>query len=65
MVTTHMFNLFRSNPSKKLRKQYDALLEKAMLAQRNGDIKSYSLLTAESEDLWKKIEHMEASNKEK
>ncbi|GFD78726.1 hypothetical protein KUL118_15880 [Tenacibaculum sp. KUL118] len=54
-----MFGLFKSNPTKKLRKQYDALLEKAMHAQRNGDIKTYSLLTAQSEQLWKEIEALE------
>jgi hypothetical protein len=54
-----MFGLFKSNPTKKMRKQYDALLEKAMHAQRNGDIKTYSLLTAQSEKLWKEIEALE------
>jgi len=54
-----MFGLFKSNPTKKLRKQYDALLEKAMYAQRNGDIKTYSMLTAQSEELWKEIERLE------
>lgn len=54
-----MFGLFKSNPTKKLRKQYDALLEKAMHAQRNGDIKTYSMLTAQSEELWKEIERLE------
>jgi len=35
------------------------LLEKAMHAQRNGDIKTYSMLTAQSEELWKEIERLE------
>ena len=51
-----MFGLFKANPEKKLRKKYDALLEKAMLAQRSGDIRSYSMLTAEAESVWKEIE---------
>ncbi len=51
-----MFGLFNSDPTKKMRKQYDALLEKAMHAQRNGDIKTYSTLTAEAEALWEKIQ---------
>ncbi|HAI72528.1 MAG TPA: hypothetical protein DCW74_03360 [Alteromonas australica] len=54
-----MFNLFKSNPTKKLRRQYDKLLERAMHAQRNGDIKTYSMLTAESETLYKQIEAIE------
>ena len=40
-----MFGLFKSDPAKKLLKQYKAKLEKAMHAQRNGDIRSYSFLT--------------------
>jgi hypothetical protein len=54
-----MFRLFKSNPSKKLRRQYDKLLERALHAQRNGDIKTYSMLTAESDVLLKQIETIE------
>ena len=54
-----MFGLFKSDPTKKMRKQYDVKLEQAMLAQRKGDIKSYSMLTAEAEALWKEIEALE------
>lgn len=58
-----MFGLFKSNPTKKLRKQYDALLEKAMHAQRNGDIKTYSMLTAQAEELWSEIARLESDKK--
>jgi hypothetical protein len=34
-----------------------------MLAQRKGDIKTYSMLTAEAEGLWKEIEKLEAATK--
>lgn len=51
-----MFGIFKSDPSKKLRKTYDMKLEKAMLAQRKGDIKTYSMLTAEAEAIWEQIE---------
>ena len=34
-------------------------LEQAMLAQRKGDIKSYSLLTAEAEKMWEQIQALE------
>jgi hypothetical protein len=54
-----MFGLFKSNPTKKLRKQYDIKLEQAMQAQRKGDIKTYSLLTADAEAIWKQIEALE------
>ena len=43
-----MFGLFKSNP-KKASKKYDALLEKGMHAQRNGDMKAYAMITAEAE----------------
>ena len=55
-----MFSLFRSDPVKKLRKSYHAKLEQAMLAQRNGDIISFSFMTAEAEGLLKEIEALEA-----
>lgn len=54
-----MFELFKSDPTKKLKKQYALKLEQAMTAQRNGDIKTYSQLTYDAEALLKKIEHLE------
>lgn len=54
-----MFGLFKTDPSKKLRKQYDILLEKGMQAQRKGDIRLYAELTNEAETLWKQIEVIE------
>jgi hypothetical protein len=53
-----MFSIFKRNPEKKLRKQYDQQLEKAMLAQRNGDMKSYAMITAEAEKTWAEIESL-------
>lgn len=58
-----MFGIFKSNPTKKLRKTYDIKLEQAMLAQRKGDIKTYSMLTAEAEELWSQIEALEPQDK--
>jgi len=58
-----MFSLFKSDPEKKLRKRYQATLERAMLAQRNGDIKSYSFITAEAEGILKEIKALEAVEK--
>ena len=54
-----MFKFLTPDPAKKLRKNYDIKLEQAMLAQRNGDIKRYSMLTAEAEALWQEIESLE------
>lgn len=50
-----MFSFFKSDPTKKLNKLYENKLEEAMYAQRNGDIKSYSMLTYEAEELHKQI----------
>lgn len=58
-----MFGLFKSNPTKKLRNVYDTKSTQAMLAQRKGDIKMYSMLTAEAELIWKEIEQLEAAQK--
>ena len=58
-----MFGMFNSNPTKKMRKQYNALLEKAMVAQRNGDMKSYAKIREESETLWSEIQAIEKGAK--
>jgi hypothetical protein len=58
-----MFSFLKADPSKKLRKIYDQKSTDAMLAQRKGDIKTYSMLTAEAEELWKQIEKLEADKK--
>ncbi len=54
-----MFSIFKKDPLKKLNKSYNAKLEQAMQAQRNGDIKMYSLLTAEAEKIEKQIQAIE------
>ena len=54
-----MFSWLKSDPVKKLRKAYDQKLEQAMHAQRNGDMRLYADLTAESEDIWQKIQQLE------
>lgn len=51
-----MFNFFKSDPTKKLEKQYKEKLEEALLAQRNGDIRTYSMLTEEAEGLLKRLD---------
>ena len=50
-----MFSIFKRDPIKTLDKAYEAKLEQAMLAQRNGDIKSYATLTSEAENIKKDI----------
>lgn len=51
-----MFSFFKANPIKKLNERYEKKLEEAMLAQRNGDIKGYSQLTFEAEQIFKEIQ---------
>jgi hypothetical protein len=59
-----MFSIFKKDPIKKLNKQYDAKLEQAMYAQRNGDIKSYSMITAEADSIAMEIKALEQSLKQ-
>ncbi|MEH8018185.1 DUF6435 family protein [Rheinheimera muenzenbergensis] len=54
-----MFGWLKSDPVKKLRKAYDQKLEQAMHAQRNGDMRLYADLTAESEEIWQTIQQLE------
>lgn len=54
-----MFGWLKSDPVKKLRTAYDQKLEQAMHAQRNGDMRLFADLTAESEELWQKIEQLQ------
>ena len=55
-----MFGFLEGNPQKKLQKKYEQLLEQAMQSQRNGDIKRYSMLTAEAEKVREAIENSES-----
>jgi len=54
-----MFSFFKKDPLKALNKQYFQKLEQAMQAQRNGDIRSYSMISSEAEELRMKIEALE------
>ena len=54
-----MFSFLKKDPIKNLNKQYFQKLENAMHAQRNGDIKSYSMISAEAETIRAEIEELE------
>lgn len=54
-----MFSLFQRSPIKQLQKQHEALLTRAFEAQRNGNIRQYSMLTAEADALREEIQAME------
>ncbi|EWH10416.1 hypothetical protein DS2_08083 [Catenovulum agarivorans DS-2] len=57
-----MLSFFKKDPIKKLNKLYAAKLEQAMWAQRNGDIRSYAMLTAEAEKIAEEIEQLKNSS---
>ncbi|WJG10945.1 DUF6435 family protein [Aliiglaciecola sp. LCG003] len=59
-----MFSIFKSDPTKKLRKSYYLKLEQAMLAQRKGDIKSYAIITEQAEEIQKQIQAIEMAQKD-
>ncbi|MCC2618099.1 DUF6435 family protein [Aestuariibacter halophilus] len=50
-----MFGWLKSDPAKKLRAEYNRLLEQGMHAQRNGDMRAYAALTEKAEALWADI----------
>lgn len=56
-----MFSFFRKDPLKKLNKRYESKLEEAMFAQRNGDIRSYAMLTEQAEKIQEEILRLESS----
>jgi len=51
-----MFGLFKKDPAKALKKEYEALMKKGMEVQRSGDIKGYAQISAQAEEVLKKIE---------
>jgi hypothetical protein len=60
--TCPMFSWFKpKDPLINLNKQYRQKLEQAMHSQRNGDIRTYSALTAEAEAIRENILKEEAS----
>jgi hypothetical protein len=56
-----MFAFIKSDPTKKLKKRHSLLLEQAMQAQRKGDIRIYSQLTAEAEKVLDEIKNLNIS----
>ena len=53
-----MFGLFNRSPLKQFQREHEDLLTRAFQAQRNGDIRLYSTLTAEAEGLRAKIDEL-------
>lgn len=55
-----MFGLFKKDPIKKLTAEYARLQEKAVKAQRNGNIELYANLSAQADKVLKEIEKHES-----
>ncbi len=56
-----MFNTIFGNPLKKLEKEYARLLEKAVHAQRNGDMALFAKLSTEAENIGKQLDDLKAT----
>lgn len=54
-----MLGFLKSDPKKKLQKQYEAKLEKALHAQRNGDLRTHGTLMEEAENIYAEIQKIE------
>jgi hypothetical protein len=54
-----MFGFLKKDPVKKLEGEYKRLLEKAVDAQRNGKMDVYANLSAQADQILKKIESLE------
>ena len=57
-----MFRLFSSSPLKKWQNQHKALETRAFKAQRNGNIRLYSSLTAEAASLSLRIDTLKTEH---
>ncbi len=55
-----MFSLFRKDPAKRLKKDYEKKVQEAYQAQQNGNVRQYSLLTAEAEKIKAELDRLSA-----
>lgn len=58
-----MFGFFKSDPVKKLEKEYLHLMKKGRDAQRNGDLHAYGRFVFEAESVMAKINEIQAKRK--
>ncbi len=54
-----LFGLFKKDPAKALRTQYDRLLLDARDLQRSGDIEGFALKTAEADAVLKQLDALD------
>jgi hypothetical protein len=59
-----LFSFLKSDPTRRLKVEYKKTVEKAYQCQQNGDIRNYSLLTAEAEKIKEEIARVEAAASE-
>jgi hypothetical protein len=57
-----MFGLFKKDEGKKLQKEYERIMQKAVDAQRNGNIALYAKLSTEADEIAKKLDKIEQAN---
>ena len=57
-----MFGFFKSDPVAKLEKKYHDVLEKAMEAQRSGNIRLYSEISEQAEGLLKQMNDLKSTS---
>jgi hypothetical protein len=55
-----MFGLFKKDPVAQLQKEYEKILTAAQQAQRSGDIKTYSDLSAQADAIYQKIQALKS-----
>jgi hypothetical protein len=53
-----MLGFLKSDPKKKLQKEYESKLEKALHAQRNGDLRTHGTLMEEAEKIYEEIQKL-------
>lgn len=56
-----MFKFLKGDPTKALQKKFEQISEQAFKAQRNGDIRGYSELTAEAEKIKAEIDALKSA----
>jgi len=56
-----MFSLFKKDPTRRLRKDYERKVEQAFQAQQNSNVRLYSERTAEAEAIKEQILALEAA----
>ena len=58
-----MFGWFTRDPTKSLRRRYEAKLKEAVQLQRSGDIPAFALASAEAEELLTQLRQSEQAQR--